>query len=344
MDNVQDILVNNKTVSIIIPVYNAEKYLKRCINSLFSQTYHDLEIILIEDGSIDRSKRICEEYERKYKNVVYFAHHENQGQVKTRNDGISLAKGRWIMFLDADDYLDKDVISNFVEIIRRDKSDIVCSGYKTIDAEGNEEFFYADIKDGKYSVKEFVSHFFDDIPMPVLSCIGAKIYDSDFVKKRKPATSNSIKTNYDMAFILDSLLAATSISYVSKPYYCYFQHKGSITTSYRKELYFRICEARRNMLPLLEKCGELEHKYYEYHKDQFGIIIWALMQEVTFNRGYKNYSIAFRSVISGTNALETVNVMAARDEKIEKRLLAFMIKRKKCFCSYILFNLKNRLK
>lgn len=342
--NSQNMFTDNETVSIIIPVYNAEKYLERCISSLFDQTYHDLEIVLIEDGSDDQSKAVCEEYNRKYQNVIYLSHSENQGQVKTRNDGISLAAGRWMMFLDADDYLEKDAVRNFVEIIRRDKSEIVCSGYKTIDEKRKEQIFLADIEDGRYQVKEFVSHFFDDIPMTVLSCIGAKIYDSEFIQKRKPATSDYVKTNYDMAFILDALLAASSVSYIGQPYYCYFQHEGSVTSSYREEFYFRICEARKNMLPLLKKCGELKNKYGAYQKDRFGLIIWSLMQEITFRKGYKSYSQAFQKIADDRDVFQTVRMIASGNENMGKRLLAFMIRNKKCFLSYLLFQCKDKWK
>lgn len=340
----QDMNTDNETVSIIIPVYNAGKYLKRCISSLFCQTYHDLEIVLVEDASDDHSKAVCEEYNRKYQNVVYLSHNKNQGQVKTRNDGISLAAGRWMMFLDADDYLEKDTVRNFVEIIRRDKSDIVCSGYKTIDDKGKEQIFLADIEDGRYQVKEFVSHFFDGIPMTVLSCIGAKMYDLEFIKKRKPATSGYVKTNYDMAFILDALLAASSVSYTGRPYYCYVQHEGSITSSYRKEFYFRVCKARKNMLPLLKKCGELKNKYNAYQREQFGLIIWSLIQEIRFRKGYQSYSEAFQKITADKEALQTLRIIVSGNEKMEKRLLAFMIRNKKCFLSYLLLQCRDKWK
>ena len=97
-------MINRKDVSIIIPIYNASKYLKRCLDSVINQTKTELEIILINDGSTDNSEEIIKEY--KDKRIRYFKN-KNQGIGKTRNFGITKATGKYIMFLDSDDFLDK---------------------------------------------------------------------------------------------------------------------------------------------------------------------------------------------------------------------------------------------
>ncbi len=103
-------------ISIIVPVYNAEKYLDRCIKSIINQTYNDLDIILINDGSKDNSFKICNEYMKKDKRIRVF-NKDNSGVSDTRNYGIENANGEYIVFIDSDDYIDKDyikvLISNF---------------------------------------------------------------------------------------------------------------------------------------------------------------------------------------------------------------------------------------
>ena len=106
-----------KKVSIIIPVYNAEKHLKRCIDSVIDQEYSDLEIILINDGSTDDSEKIMNEYKNKYPNLINCYSKENTGVADTRNFGIEKANGEYIMFLDCDDYIDKSLFESCKQYI-----------------------------------------------------------------------------------------------------------------------------------------------------------------------------------------------------------------------------------
>ena len=108
-------------ISIIIPIYNAEKYLRECIDSILAQTYKNIEIILVDDGSIDNSSLICKEYALKDNRIKYY-YKENSGVSDTRNFGIEKATGDYLMFIDSDDYLcDNTVLSNCHNIISRDE-------------------------------------------------------------------------------------------------------------------------------------------------------------------------------------------------------------------------------
>lgn len=116
-------------VSIIVPVYNVEKYLKQCIDSIINQTYINTEIILIDDGSTDNSGKICDDYAKK-DNRIKVIHKKNEGISATRNRGIDEAYGEYISFVDSDDYIDKDMISILCEDIENNNADIaVCDYY-----------------------------------------------------------------------------------------------------------------------------------------------------------------------------------------------------------------------
>lgn len=122
----------NKKVSIIIPVYNAEKTIKKCLDSILKQTYKNLEIILINDGSADNSKEICNEYEKEYKNV-FLINKENEGPGKAREIGVAKATGYYISFVDSDDFLDLDFYKVLIKNIEEKEADIVQCGYQLID-------------------------------------------------------------------------------------------------------------------------------------------------------------------------------------------------------------------
>lgn len=115
-------------VSVIIPVYNAEKYLNRCIDSVLAQTFSDFELLLIDDGSKDRSGEICEEYAATNSRVCVF-HKDNGGVSSARNVGIDNAKGMWLIFLDSDDWIDNSYLKKIYECANRDNFDIVSTDY-----------------------------------------------------------------------------------------------------------------------------------------------------------------------------------------------------------------------
>ena len=117
----------NELVSIIVPIYNSEQYLERCINSLIKQTYKNIEIILIDDGSKDSSLSIIEKYAKQDCRIVYISK-ENSGVSSSRNDGIKIAKGKYISFVDSDDYIESNMIEDMYKALVEQNVDIVrCS-------------------------------------------------------------------------------------------------------------------------------------------------------------------------------------------------------------------------
>ncbi len=109
-----------KKISVIIPVYNTEKYLRRCLNSVIEQNYPNLELVIINDGSKDNSESIIQEYKTKYPDLISYYKKENTGVADTRNFGVEKATGDYIMFLDSDDYIDKALFENLEDYIKND--------------------------------------------------------------------------------------------------------------------------------------------------------------------------------------------------------------------------------
>ena len=109
-----------KKISIIIPVYNTEKYLRKCFDSVINQSYKNIEMVIINDGSKDNSEKIINEYKDKYPEIVSYYSKENTGVADTRNFGIEKAKGEYIMFLDSDDYIDEALFKNLEKYINQD--------------------------------------------------------------------------------------------------------------------------------------------------------------------------------------------------------------------------------
>ena len=121
-------MVNHPLVSVMIPVYKAEKFICRCIDSVIGQTYKNLEIILINDGSPDRCGEICDDYAKKDKRIRVI-HQKNQGVSAARNAGLEIAAGQWLYFLDSDDYISAPAIEKMASAAENGNYDIVIGGY-----------------------------------------------------------------------------------------------------------------------------------------------------------------------------------------------------------------------
>ena len=128
----------NELISVIVPVYNVEEYLPKCIESIINQTYKNLEIILVDDGSTDNSGRICDEYAKKDDRIIVF-HKENGGLSDARNCGIDAATGDWVQFVDSDDYIHQTMVEKMYSSCKRNQTKLAVCGRVDVNAETGEE-------------------------------------------------------------------------------------------------------------------------------------------------------------------------------------------------------------
>lgn len=137
MSDVNSAAGNKPLISVIVPVYKTEKYLDRCIKSIINQTYKNIEIILIDDGSPDSCGRICDSYAEKDKRIKVI-HKENGGVASARNTGLDNICGEYAAFVDSDDYVTEDYIEYLYSLIKKDNTDISVCSYKSVYANGTE--------------------------------------------------------------------------------------------------------------------------------------------------------------------------------------------------------------
>lgn len=191
------------SVSVIVPVYKAEKFLNRCIDSILAQTYRNFELILIDDGSLDKSGQICDEYARKDSRARVI-HQQNHGVSAARNAGIKVATGEWITFVDADDFIHPFYLEYMMN--NCDNTDFVISGDKHFD---NEDFREKDI--AQYLRKAQYSNGF----------LWSKLFYRDVIIKNNINLDRKVRYMEDLLFILDYIICCRSIRIVEKSYYNY---------------------------------------------------------------------------------------------------------------------------
>ena len=242
--------MNLPSISIIVPVYNVEPYLRRCVNSIINQTYKNLDIILVDDGSTDHSGEICDEYATK-DNRIKVIHRENGGLSAARNTGLNIAKGEYVYFVDSDDYIERETCEIALSYAVNQQANIVCFGYREIFPSGqiiNHSMDFSGIIEkpeiiGKLVLEErglrdfvwnklFSRHLFDDIKFPE-----GRTFEDIFVMHRL----------FDCAY---------TIYIIPNILYNYNRRDGSITTGDVKLHDF--------MLAKKERFEFLDYHYPEY--------------------------------------------------------------------------------
>lgn len=177
--------MQHPAISIIIPVYNAEKYLETCIEAILGQTFKDYEIICINDGSKDASIKILTQYKEKYPTVMQVYSQENQGQAAARNVGVNKALGEYIAFLDADDLIEKDYLEVLYTAAKKHASEMVICSYEKFDDDGN-IILRRNTKDWEVQFHNGITHVFQYSPWAkLISREMLKKYDIHFISGEK---------------------------------------------------------------------------------------------------------------------------------------------------------------
>lgn len=248
-------------LSILIPVFNAEKTIKKCINSIFHNGFSDYEIILINDGSSDNSWKILETYTKKYPDKIRIFDQENQGVARTRNAGINYADAKYIMFVDCDDWIDSDYLQKFVEEIESRNLDIVIGGYHRTT---NDKVLYEmRLKNTSWSRYMIMAPW-------------SRIYRRDFLLENKiDFLNNSI--GEDMYFNLQAINLTDKISIIDYCGYNWFCNAKSISNTKQKTL-----QNPPDVMYLLNSCfdklkeiGALNKPEVEFYFTRY--IIWYLL-------------------------------------------------------------------
>ena len=230
--------------SVIIPVYNVEKYINRCLKSILSQRYNDLEIILIDNGSTDRSGSICDIYANEDANISVY-HIENHGVGSARNFGLSKARGEFIYFVDSDDYLVGNLFAEFEDKLTPDLDLLVFSYYNSFEQEMTEKNRTKKILpyNGSYDKYDFSKIFKDLFLSDMLYTVWNKIYRREFLLENN-LSFEKYELGEDVRFNLNAYRNVNKVYLSQDSYYVYvIGRKGSAMSSYNpKRLQYQLQE------------------------------------------------------------------------------------------------------
>lgn len=317
-------------ISVVVPIYNSEKFLETCILSILKQTYKNIELILIDDGSIDGSSLICKKYLKKDLRVKYIKN-TNSGVSVARNTGIENSKGKYICFIDSDDIIERNYIETLHNIILEKKVDVVYCNYKLIYGKKivKKE---SRIKEGRYSFYDVEKNIIDDgtITGILFGSACTALYNLDLIKNIGLKFNSKIKRNEDGLFNLCFIQKMNRLYVTSYSGYLYRQWKSpkSKLISWNKELdkateQIKIC--CKNVSNLEE---QLKSRY-------ISVIFWNILGIVSIDSNIYNIYIELKKILYQHSFEEEYQFL--NFEKInKKKLFLINLLRKKYIFTFIL--------
>ena len=306
-------------LSIIIPIYNGEKYIDSCLEQIIKNKSDNFEVILLNDGSSDNTNNICIKYEKRDKRIKYIKK-ENSGVSDTRNLGISLSKGKWLMFVDCDDKLDEfwyECVSKHFS----DKEDII--------------FFSKQNEISIITKCEILDRIFNFTPNTFFSSPCSRLYKSKLLKFKKIYFIKNIINGEDMLFNAECILASKKYKIVSNGFYNYRKVLGSATNKFNKEIF----ESDKKFI---DRIRDLQKKYN-----------YDLQKYIIFSSINKLYTFATRlSFIKYNDAKKYKKYLVMTDEEYKnidmikskyKKIILKLLKHKMYFLAIKSIKIKNTL-
>lgn len=251
-------------VSVIVPIYNVEKYLDRCMESLLNQTLKNIEIIMVDDGSPDLCPQMCDEYAKKDSRVKV-VHKKNAGLGLARNSGLDIATGEYVAFVDSDDYVGLDMYKALYDRAEANKCDAVFCGFRT-EVRENKWVYSNEVDVDQLWKREDVQQFMLDMIASGVGIKAERLYQMSVwhsIYKRSLIEENHFRfvserevASEDIPFQVDFLSKANIVAYVSKAFYSYCLNGTSLTATLKPEKYARYKQLRAC---LLSKSSDAEY-------------------------------------------------------------------------------------
>lgn len=274
-------------ISVIIPVYNVEKYVENCLNSLENQTYKKFEVILIDDGSKDESVKICERYKNKSKLDIKIVRQTNQGVSAARNKGINVAKGDYVCFIDSDDMVSNNYLEVLKKLIEKEDSDISICGIKNISEDEKSNNINLEINAKSYTINdknEILEKFLKREINPGVWCIMIKL---DLLKKNNIYFTVGARYSEDIEFLYKIFSISQKISITKEKKYFYRERNSSVMS--------KVDDKRLDGYRLMKNLENyFEEQNIEFKKifKKFGVARWVfatLWQICLASSDYKEF-------------------------------------------------------
>lgn len=314
--------MNNIILSVIIPVYNTDKYLDECVESIIGQNYQDIEIIMVDDGSTDGSGEKCDYYSRKYTNITV-VHKKHEGVSAARNSGVKEARGRYITFVDSDDYINKNTYNMVMKYVIEYDLDLAAYGFYT-DKPIDNVNIYENVKQ-KDAIKMCIT---DDINNMMCASVCNKIFNLKRLK-RSLYFDESLTVGEDMCVTIECIMESDRMGQIRRGLYHYRKRNTNSSNTYKNGK-AKSVNAHKKIIEIINK------KYPEYEKivrkrsalQSYQLLKQAIRVENTDN----DINILIRDIMENRQLIEKSDIkwsiiLSAKIPMLRKILRFILIQR-----------------
>jgi len=340
--------MQGKLVSVVLPIYNVEKYLEKCIESVVNQTYTNLEIILVDDGSPDNCPEICDRWAEK-DDRIKVVHKENAGLGMARNSGLEKATGDYICFFDSDDFVDLKTIEKAYNSIEENSADIVCFGFSSVDGKGNLICEHIptppkNVFEGDEIQREFLPNLIYSFPadnwnLHMSSCMA--IFSMELIKKINwKFVSEREVLSEDIYSLIELYKRVNKVVVLNETFYFYRENASSLSRTYRKDRFEKVKRCYELTASMCRRIGhnrETENRVaITFLSNTIASMKQISMSDMSFKDKMKELKIIIDNLTLQA-VLHSIDV--SKDSKNRKILFLLMEKKLYLFC-YILCSLK----
>ncbi len=337
MGKIRDHTIENKgkdkLISVIVPVYNGEKYLRECLDSVLEQTYKKIEVVMVDDGSVDSSGIICDEYADRYDNFMVI-HKRNAGLGMARNTGMGYITGDHVFFLDSDDRIKPTFIEILYKNLREKRVDMCKGGSYRFTDQGDIvsiRKYENEIFDGNKAKKELMPRMIGSLPShhdSIEMSVWGAIYNAKIIKKyglKFPSERELISE--DLMFNMDYLQYADGACTISEVGYGYRMNTGSLTTRYRPDR-FEAC--RHLYLKVKERISRSEYgqeTILRIHKMFFIYLKMCMSQEdkKISGKSIKEGIKSIKKICDDAVVRQSIHEYPVKELEIKQRVFLMMI-------------------
>jgi len=330
-------------ITIIVPVYNVEKYLEECIKSLMNQTYSNIQIILVNDGSTDCSGEICDKF-KQIDERIEVIHKKNEGLGFARNTGLEYVRGKYVTFIDSDDYADRDLIERLYISIKENNADTCIGGFKRVNDNGKimyKERYKRVIYQNKEIIDELLPRMLGSSPEKsdaVRMSVWNVLYSTEIIR------NNSLKFPSEREYISEDIIF--DIEYYSKSQKCclidscaynYRINNTSLTQSYKKDRFEKSKFLYNQLINKIEEYRLGDKAIIRLQRQYFVNIRCCIKQEcmkiskLKINDSFNN----IREICNDTQLKNIIKQYPKRKLGIKQRVFLLLIERNKCELLYL---------
>lgn len=326
--------------SLILPIYNVEKYLDRCISSVLQQTYSDYEIILVDDGSPDNCPSMCDDWAKKDDRIKVI-HKENGGLGYARNTGIENASGEYIFFIDSDDYIDSDLLFDVAKKIEKyGKVDILCYGHRKINTQNISYYemcpntpkeFYEGEEIQSFLLPEFLGkspYIKEGYGINTLSAWVMAFRNETLIKNKFKFVSERDIISEDIYSIFDFFAEINTVVFLNKVYYNYCQNEGSLTKAYKPDRFEKIVDFYLKMEQICDKNNYSDEVRLRIIAPFITNTYDCIKSEIKYakKRGYTNTYKRLKSIYKNEILQKALKKYPSRQYPIKRKIVQYCIK------------------